>query len=154
MRNGKGKAKRAKPEKLSRSRRKKGKLGRILKVKDHCYAAPVLGSGGCSADFSEEHPLSQALRRGKTLEIRRATVGPGAPRRATFAATLPIRQLSARVLCVTHNRALSAADQEAVRFSEVALAERVRTELGLPTYRGRVASKTVNRFLRWHVENL
>jgi len=34
------------------------------------------------------------------------------------------------------------------------LAERVRAELGLPTFRGRVAEKTVNRFLQWHLGNL
>lgn len=136
-------------KKLGSARRRKGALGRMLRVKDHCYARPVLGRG-CSAEFSEEHPLSQVLRRGKELEIHVTTFpGGGAAPRKTLVRKLPIKQMSGRILCVTHNGALSDADNEAARLNE-ALREsrdRLNSKLARPFQRYAVDGQRFGRFL-------
>jgi len=73
-------------------------LGRKLKVKPGCYAAEIVG--GCSKSLSQEHPLSENLRRDKTFSQR-----------------IRMKHAFAPVLCVTHNGVLSKTDAEAGRLS-------------------------------------
>jgi len=90
-------------------------LGRLLKVKPHCYAAAL---GGCSEKLSQEHPLSAVLRLGKTLRVVVRRQLPGASKsQQTLSRDIDIRQACAPVLCEAHNTALSAIDSEAAKLS-------------------------------------
>lgn len=97
--------------------RRKGGLGRRLKVEPQCYAGRVLG--GCFGKVSQEHPLSEGLRRGKTLQVIVSRQPPGEKAwQRTFSAEITARQASAPVLCEKHNGTLSPADAEALKLSE------------------------------------
>jgi hypothetical protein len=98
------------------ARKRRGRLGRLLKVVPACYAGTVVG--GCEGPITEEHPLSEGLRRGKGLlmMVRSQPVGTS-EWKPSFAAEVTAKQASARVLCRKHNGALSRVDAEALRLS-------------------------------------
>lgn len=104
--------------------RLKGKLGKALQVPGQCYAGPVLG--GCGSKLTQEHPLSETLRKGTELQVLvhdqpRGTSIP--TMRASLAVSM--RQASAPILCDRHNGALSPVDTTAKDLSQ-ALREAAR----------------------------
>jgi hypothetical protein len=125
---------------------RKGKLGRQLKVPPQCYAGHVLG--GCLGKVTQEHPLSQGLRKGKTLQVIGNRLPPGAGDWIqTFSESVSAKQASAPLLCEKHNRALSPADNEAKKLSE-ALRD-VRSRWGSLIARPHTISINGHFFGRW-----
>jgi hypothetical protein len=94
----------------------RGELGRRLKVSEHCYAGAVIG--GCYGRVSQEHPVSEGLRKGKTLIVLGHHLPLGTQKwNRLFSEEVTARGASAPVLCGAHNQALSSADAEAKKLS-------------------------------------
>jgi hypothetical protein len=106
------------------SRRRKGVLGKLTGVQPVCYAGLIIG--GCRGNLSEEHPVSEALRRGRRIQVDVSVPDGRGGRRTVFSSPpIEIADLSAKILCEGHNGELSPADQEAVRL-QAALQESAR----------------------------
>jgi hypothetical protein len=97
--------------------RRRGILGKLRNVSPGCYARGIID--GCEGPLSEEHPLSEGLRRGRRIQVVVKEPGADGAWRETFASpSIPMRHASAKILCVKHNGALSAADLEVQKFQE------------------------------------
>ena len=73
-----------------------------------CWASCL---GGCSDKISREHTITQAMFLDKEIEVS------GMPW-CVEPKKIGLANLTAKVLCVVHNSALSPLDQEAVKFAE------------------------------------
>ncbi len=111
-----------------------------------CWAS---GLDGCCGQQSEEHYVSETLFKGRDVSVR------GLPWCQTVK-SLPIRKLSANMLCLTHNNVLSAVDQvggKSFRTLEEAwrlYALRVRLK---PDFRNVVVRRLDGRMLeRWFLK--
>jgi hypothetical protein len=124
--------------------RKKGKLGKTLNVTPHCYAAVI---GGCGERFTQEHPLSKNLRKGKSLQIVGSILTPDGWQQG-FSVDVTIEQAAAAILCDIHNGALSLADTEGGKLS-AALRE-ARERMASPIARAPISVPIDGtRFGRW-----
>lgn len=74
-----------------------------------CWASCL---GGCSNKISREHTITKAMFLDKEIEVS------GMPWCADQPKKIGLGSLTAKVLCVVHNSALSPVDEEAVRFAE------------------------------------
>jgi hypothetical protein len=74
-----------------------------------CWASCL---GGCSNKMSREHTITKAMFLDKEIEVSGMPWCVDQPKKVGLA------NLTAKVLCVVHNSALSPVDQEALRFAE------------------------------------
>jgi hypothetical protein len=74
-----------------------------------CWASCI---DGCSNKISREHTVTRAMFLDKEITVS------GPPWCARVPKNIGLANLTAKVLCVVHNSALSEVDQEAVRFAE------------------------------------
>src|SRR5229473_1352979 len=74
-----------------------------------CWASCL---GGCSNKISREHTITKAMFLDKEIEVS------GMPWCADQPKKVGLANLTAKVLCLVHNSALSPVDQEAVSFAE------------------------------------
>src|SRR2546422_510413 len=80
-----------------------------------CYAGPLWG---CSAKLSGEHGIGSAVL--KVVASRRNNIGiTNHPWQLPGRQVVSITKLRAKVLCVTHNEALSGLDEEMARLVRV-----------------------------------
>jgi hypothetical protein len=142
------KAKKPKAPGTGKRAQRKGRLGKLLRVKPHCYAGPVVGA--CSGGPSAEHPLSRTLRKGRTLrmEISYPPDGSGAASPPQVLPPIHIDQFAAHVLCEGHNRALSVVDSEAERLQQALREARERIEAPVARPEA-VALVDGHKFARW-----
>lgn len=99
------------------SPRRRGVLGKLRGVLPGCYASAIIG--GCRGPLTEEHPFSEALRRGRSVQVVVSEPDAAGMSRVTFSSPpLKMRHASAKILCEYHNGQLSPADQEAVKFQD------------------------------------
>lgn len=69
----------------------------------HCWAARL---GGCSTTRSREHLISKSLFESSTIKVQGFSWCLGEPRE------ISLERFTSKILCTTHNNALSAVDQE------------------------------------------
>ena len=118
------------------SKRRRGLLGKWAGVKPACYAGPVIG--GCHGPLSEEHPLSEGLRRGRRVEVAVSTPDAAGVWQKVFSPPpVAMAHASAKILCTAHNNALSPVDQEAIHLQTALreIKERSDSPLIIPSAR-------------------
>ena len=128
--------------------RRKGVLGKLAGVKPACYAGPIIG--GCRGRLSEEHPLSEALRRGRRIQVGVSVPDGAGGWRVVFSSPpIEMAHASGKILCEGHNGDLSLADQEAMRLQDAlrAIATRSDSPLVIPSERVVINGRRFSQFL-------
>jgi hypothetical protein len=135
------------------SRRRKGVLGKLAGVQPSCYAEPIIG--GCSGPLSEEHPLSEALRRGGRVQVGVSVPDHHGGRTVVFSSPpMIMSHASAKILCKGHNGKLSPADTEALRLQSALqdIARFDQSPLVIPSVRVAINAHRFAQFLcKWVV---
>ena len=114
-----------------------------------CWAACL---GNCSDKMSREHIVTRAISLDNEVTVRGMPWCADEPKRVGLAS------LTAKILCVAHNSALSKVDEEAVRFVE-ALRESFRllqVRIGRSDHRWRIVRFPVDGYQmeRWLLKTL
>ncbi len=117
-------------------------------MKPGCYAGPIIG--GCGGPLTEEHPFSEALRRGGSVEIVVREPDSAGEWQTTFSsAPIKAKDASAKILCADHNNGLSPTDQEAVRLQDALqeIGRRDASTLVFPSQRVVINGRCFAQFL-------